>query len=218
MELDTKPHVLVIPYPRQGHINPALQFSKCLASKGLKLTIITTTSVKNITQFPQNTSITIKTISDGSENAKKPESIKDYFDRFKTEVSKNLAKFIDEQQASDSPARIILYDSIMPWVLDIAHERGLLGGSFFTQSGAVCAIYYYLKQGILQFPYEDSPVVLPSLPELAMKDLPNLPVFDGSETVMTCLADQFMNMEKVDWIFFNTFDKLETEVSLNFVI
>jgi hypothetical protein len=33
-------HVLVLPLPLQGHINPMLQFSKLLASKGLKVTLI----------------------------------------------------------------------------------------------------------------------------------------------------------------------------------
>ncbi|KAG8481364.1 hypothetical protein CXB51_026119 [Gossypium anomalum] len=35
-------HVLVFPFPIQGHINPMLQFSKRLASKGLRVTLIST--------------------------------------------------------------------------------------------------------------------------------------------------------------------------------
>ncbi|CAI9112405.1 OLC1v1012853C1 [Oldenlandia corymbosa var. corymbosa] len=43
----TKSHVLVLTLPAQGHINPLLQFSKLLASKGIiKVTIVTTRAVK----------------------------------------------------------------------------------------------------------------------------------------------------------------------------
>ncbi|KAI3459853.1 hypothetical protein Pfo_016516 [Paulownia fortunei] len=208
-----KPHVLVIPYPAQGHINPALAFAKCLASKGLRVTVITTTSVSKSAKFSPCSSITIDNISDGSEEVKEPETIEGYFKRFKAVVSQNLAKFIEEQQSSGCSAQVIVYDSSMPWILDIAHERGLLGASFFTQSCAVCAIYYHLKQGSLKFPYEDSTVSLPSLPTIGTKDLPSFSEFmDPAQTVMSLLADQFSNLEKVDWIFFNTFDKLENEV------
>ena len=37
-----KGHVIVLTYPAQGHINPLLQFAKCLNSKGLKATPATT--------------------------------------------------------------------------------------------------------------------------------------------------------------------------------
>ncbi|KAE8715740.1 hypothetical protein F3Y22_tig00110160pilonHSYRG00312 [Hibiscus syriacus] len=37
-----KGHVIVVPYPSQGHINPLLQFAKRLASKGVKATLATT--------------------------------------------------------------------------------------------------------------------------------------------------------------------------------
>ncbi|KAK4482614.1 hypothetical protein RD792_009778 [Penstemon davidsonii] len=206
--------VLVIPYPGQGHINPILEFSKYLASKGLKITIITNKTVKKSAQIPLNNSIQIETISDGSEQEKKPESIEEYFKRFKREFSKNLAKFLDEPKSWDFSAKLIVYDSTMPWVLDIAHQRSLLAASFFTQSCSVSALYYYVKKGLLKFPYEDSEVCnLPFLPALEMKDLPSFSEFsDPKQIVMTHLVDQFSNLEEVDWIFFNTFDKLENEI------
>lgn len=47
-----KAHVVVLPFYGQGHLNPILQFSKRLASKGLKITVTTVLSVT-------------KTVSDG---------------------------------------------------------------------------------------------------------------------------------------------------------
>ncbi|KAL0392440.1 UNVERIFIED_CONTAM: UDP glycosyltransferase 9 [Sesamum radiatum] len=205
-----KPHVLVVPYPGQGHINPALEFAKYLASKGVRITFITTKAVTKSAKSSLCGLLTIHNVSDGSEDVKDPESIEGYFKRFKTVFSKNLARFIDEQT---NAAQVIVYDSTMPWVLDIAHERGLRGASFFTQSCAVSAVFYHLKQETLRFPYEDSVVSLPSLPALGTKDLPSfLEFMDSKQTIPTIMADQFSNLEKVDWIFLNTFDKLENEV------
>ncbi|KAL0366591.1 UNVERIFIED_CONTAM: UDP glycosyltransferase 9 [Sesamum radiatum] len=205
-----KPHVLVVPYPGQGHINPALEFAKYLASKGVRITFITTKAVTKSARSSLCGLLTIDNVSDGSEDVKGPESIEGYFKRFKAVFSKNLARFIDEQT---NAAQVIVYDSTMPWVLDIAHERGLRGASFFTQSCAVSAAFYHLKQETLRFPYEDSVVSLPSLPALGAKDLPSfLEFMDSKRTIPTLMADQFSNLEKVDWIFLNTFNKLENEV------
>ncbi|KAL5063649.1 hypothetical protein RYX36_025386, partial [Vicia faba] len=55
-------HVLVIPYPAQGHISPLIQFAKRLLSKNIKTTFATTHyTVQSITA--QN--ITVEPISDG---------------------------------------------------------------------------------------------------------------------------------------------------------
>ncbi|KAG6768549.1 hypothetical protein POTOM_027471 [Populus tomentosa] len=57
--------VLVLPLPLQGHINPMLQFSKRLASKGLKVTLIITSSIAKSMQG-QDSSINLEPIFDGS--------------------------------------------------------------------------------------------------------------------------------------------------------
>ncbi|KAH6834867.1 hypothetical protein C2S53_003867 [Perilla frutescens var. hirtella] len=207
----TKPHVLFVPHPAQGHINPTLAFAKRLASEGIKVTFIITTNLSKSAKISDCSSITIDYISDGSEEVKEPETIEAYFKRIKAVFLANLADFI--QSSSASPATLVIYDSTMPWVLDIAQERGLPGAPFFTQSGAVNSIFYHLKQGSLKFPYEDSTVSLPALPTLQISDLPSLSKFmDSNQTVLKVLADQFLNLERAVWVFINTFDMLEKEV------
>lgn len=209
---NNKPHILVLPFPAQGHINPALEFSKCLASHGLKVTIILTSRASKSAQIPSNSSIYVETISDGSEEGKEPESIEDFFKQFNAAVSQNLAKFIQEQRAT-CPAKVLVYDSIIPCALDVAHQEGLLGASFFTQASGVCAIYYHIHQGLIKYPYEDSELFLPSMTPLEVNDLPCFSFIpDPNNTVVRLLADQFSNLGAADWIFINTFDKLENEV------
>ncbi|KAH6819886.1 hypothetical protein C2S53_020720 [Perilla frutescens var. hirtella] len=209
----TKSHVLVVPFPAQGHINPVLAFAKRLASEGIKVTFIITTNMSKSAKISDCGSITIDYISDGSEEqVKEPETIEAYHKRIKAVFSANLADFI--QSSLGSPAKLVIYDSLMPWVLDVAQERGLLGAPFFTLSGAVNSISYHLKQGSLKFPYEDSAVSLPALPTLQINDLPHLshPFMRSSLTALKLYVGQFLNLERADWIFINTFDMLEKEV------
>ncbi|KAH6834868.1 hypothetical protein C2S53_003868 [Perilla frutescens var. hirtella] len=206
----TKPHVLVVPFPAQGHINPVLAFAKRLASEGINVTFIITTKLSKFAKISDCSSITIDYISDGSEEeVKEPETIEAYRNRIKAVFSANLAEFIQR-----SPAKLVIYDSTMSWVLDLAHDRGLLGAPFFIMSSAVVSIFYHLKQGSLKFPYEDSPVSLPALPTLQINDLPSLshPFMRSSQTAFKMLVAQFLNLERADWIFINTFDMLEKEV------
>ncbi|KAG5561012.1 hypothetical protein RHGRI_004137 [Rhododendron griersonianum] len=57
-------HVLALPYPTQGHLNPMLQFCRRLVSKGLKATLAITTFISNTMQ-PKSDSVQLDTISDG---------------------------------------------------------------------------------------------------------------------------------------------------------
>ena len=126
--------------------------------------------------------------------------------------SRNLADFMDDHM---SCARAIIYDSIMPWVLDIAKDRGLAGACFFTMSCGVSAVFRHLGQGLLlRYLYEDDVAVsLPALPQLEKRDLPSFcHVVDPEQCAVKLLTDQFSNLERADWVFFNTFDNLETPV------
>lgn len=89
----SKPHVLVIPFPVQGHINPMLQFSKRLASKGLNVTLVATCTISKSLKQAQASSITLVTIPDGSENG--PQGYDKSLKRFKIVVEQNLFELIE---------------------------------------------------------------------------------------------------------------------------
>ncbi|KAL1561414.1 UDP glycosyltransferase 9-like [Salvia divinorum] len=207
-----KAQVVVIPFPAQGHINPALAFAKCLASKGLLVAVVITTSVAKSANFSDCASLALHTVSDGSEHVEGTETVEAYLKRFRRNISRNLADLMDDHM---SCTRAIVYDSIMPWVLDIAKDRGLVGACFFTQSCSASAVFHHLGQGLLlQYPYEDDAAVsLPALPPLEKRDLPSFShMVDPDHFAVKLLTDQFSNLGRADWIFFNTFDKLETKI------
>ncbi|KAF2325574.1 hypothetical protein GH714_030671 [Hevea brasiliensis] len=208
-------HVLVFPFPIQGHINPMLQFSKRLASKGLKVTLIASTSIAKSMQTPQESSINIETIFDGFQEEKAASPV-EYMERYEATVPQSLAELIEKHGSTPYPVKCIVYDSVMPWALDVARSSGISGASFFTQSCAVCVIYYHAIQGALKVPLEEEPVAvvsLPSLPQLEFNDLP--PFVNGAGSypaIYELVFGQFSNIDDADWLFWNTFNGLEDEV------
>lgn len=220
-----KIHVLALPYPAEGHITPLMHFTKRLSSRGFQITLVIpsiTVKSKAAAQLANETTTTFKIqeISDGSENGEIISSPEAYFSRAKAEISKNLDLLIREELVkSDRRPDVLVYDSTLPWALEIAHQHGLLAAPFFTESCAVNCIFYNIFQGTLKLNSlnDDKSVIisLPPLPPLEVKDLPCCPAFGCFQhcVVEKFFPDQFLNLDKADWIFVNTFDNLENEVS-----
>ncbi|XP_043723424.1 UDP-glycosyltransferase 74B1-like [Telopea speciosissima] len=207
-------HVVVIPYPSQGHINPLLQFAKRLASKGLKATVATTHyTVKSI--YAPN--VGVEAISDGYDEggfAYSPDT-DTYLKAFKTFGSKTLSQLIRKFETTSSPITCVIYDAFFPWALDVAKQHGVYGAPFFTNSATVSSIFYRVHKGLLTLPIkmEDTPLSIPGLHKL---DYPDLPGFlkspDFYPAYLAMKLSQFDNLHQADWIFGNTFDDLELQL------
>ncbi|KAJ0093003.1 hypothetical protein Patl1_26896 [Pistacia atlantica] len=65
-------HILCFGFPAQGHLSPILQFCKRLASKGVKVTLISTCTTSTTSKFIQTqaSSIKVEFISDGTKEEK----------------------------------------------------------------------------------------------------------------------------------------------------
>ncbi|KAJ0094463.1 hypothetical protein Patl1_16231 [Pistacia atlantica] len=206
-------HVILVPYPSQGHINPLLQFAKRLVCKGVKATLATTQyTVKSICA-PH---VQVEPISDGfDEGGFAQAKNEDFFLKsFATNGSKTLSQLIKKYENSTTPVTCIVYDSFLPWALDVAKQHGLYGAAFFTNSAAVCAIFCRIHHGLLTLPVkpEDTPLSIPGLPPFNFSDLPTFVRFPESyPAYLTMKLSQFSNLEKADWILCNTFEKLECQ-------
>ncbi|GLT48942.1 hypothetical protein SLA2020_225300 [Shorea laevis] len=215
MEKKSCSHVLLVPYPTQGHINPMLQFSRRLASKGLKTTLAVTNFIFT-TIKPQSSTVQIATISDGFDQGgfTEAQSAHDYLARFESAGSKTLADLITKHKNSPHPIDCVVYDSFLPWALDVAHQLGLVGAAFFTQNCAVNYIYYNVHHGLLTLPISPSvPSSIPGLPLLELRDMPSFIYVSGSyPAYFEMVLLQFSNTEKADFVLVNTFYELEQEV------
>ncbi|GLT40057.1 hypothetical protein SLA2020_142150 [Shorea laevis] len=210
-DIEYKGHVIVLPYPSQGHINPLLQFAKRLASKGVKATLATTNyTVKSICAAH----IVVEPISDGFDEGGFAQAGNEdlYLKSFRDNGSRTLSNIIQKYKNSVSPVNCVIYDAFLPWALDVAKQYGIYGASFFTNSAAVCNIFCHIHRGLLALPLkpEDAPLTLAGLPPMNFRDLPTFLRFPKSYPAYLAMKlSQFSNLEKADWIFDNTFQELE---------
>ncbi|KAK4270082.1 hypothetical protein QN277_023164 [Acacia crassicarpa] len=219
-----KVHCLLVSYPTQGHINPMFQFCKRLESHHkVKVTFVTTRYFWKQAAITEpnyiSDSIALETISDGYDEGASPElrSTKTYPQRFLQVGSLTLSNLLKKLLNNNLPVDCVVYDSFLPWVLDVAKNFGLPAAAFLTQPCFVNTIYFHLHQGILKLPIntkESSKILLPGLPELEPSDLPSFLYLQYGMYSMfwDLLVDPFNNIGKADWVLSNTVYELEPEV------
>ncbi|KAF5195184.1 Udp-glycosyltransferase 74f2 [Thalictrum thalictroides] len=166
----------------------------------------------------ESSSVGVETISDGYDEGgfAAAESIDAYLISFAEVGSLTLTELIMKHENAGYPVSCVVYDSFLPWALDVAKEFGMFGATFFTQACAVNNIYYYFHVGQLEIPDADPPnlsVTVPGLPSLKLPDLPSFFYVAGQyPAYFQMVLNQYSNVEKADWILVNTFKELEVEV------
>ncbi|KAL5578591.1 hypothetical protein UlMin_011033 [Ulmus minor] len=209
-------HVLALPYPSQGHINPTLLFCKRLASKGLKITLATTIFISNTFKPKLSPSIQLDTISDGYDDGgfSLAPSAADYLDRLETAGSKSLAALITKYNNSGNPIDCIVYDAFLPWALDVAKQFGIAGAAFFTQACTVNYVYYCVHNGLLELPISSFPLSISGLQYLQLQDMPSFICKEGSyPAYFEMVLNQFSNSDKADFVLFNSVYEFEQEAA-----
>ncbi|KAF2554655.1 hypothetical protein F2Q68_00012950 [Brassica cretica] len=208
-------HVIVLPFPVQGHLTPMFQFCKRLASKGLTSTLVLVSDKPSPPYKTENDSITVFPIPSGSQEGKDPlEDLDDYIDRVYTSIKNHLPELIQDMKLLENPPRALVYDSTLPWLLDVAHDHGLRGAAFFTQPWLVSVVYYHVHKGSFSVPStkhgHSTLASFPALPMLSANDLPSYVCESSSyPKILRIVIEQLSNIDRVDILLCNTFDNLE---------
>lgn len=214
-------HVVVVPYPSQGHINPMLQFCKRLSAEGLTTTLAITRFISTSTSAPPppSSGVRIATISDGCDVSgfEQADGIHDYIHRLEAAGSESLKDLIMRNSASDEllPVTCVVYDALLPWALDVAKALGLVGAAFFTQNCVVNYLYYNAHKGSLELPVACLPVPIPGMPPFSeLRDMPSfIQVYGSYPAYFNLLLNQFSNIHKADCFLFNSVYEFEPLVT-----
>ncbi|TVU45601.1 hypothetical protein EJB05_05091, partial [Eragrostis curvula] len=219
----TMGHVLVVPFPGQGHVNPMLHFAKALASNGVHTTFVTTCFIArtaDVDAWPA----TVATISDGHDEGgfASAASVGEYLEKQRAAASASLAALVEAHASSPAPFTCIVYDSFEQCVPPLARRMGVPAVPFSTQSCAVSAVYCCVNRGRLDVPPAaakgDGGCVPKSeavegLPEMERTEFPSFVFDEGAYPMLTKLAlNQFDHVGKDDLVLFNSFEELESEV------
>ncbi|XXG73416.1 hypothetical protein AAC387_Pa07g2336 [Persea americana] len=234
MEEMKRPHIVCIPLPAQGHINPMMQLAKILHSRGFFITFVHTDCVhkrlSTLDSLVCSDSFRFEVISDGlspsfGEVKKGPEV-------FLQSVKENcVAPFRDLLRKLHHPSdghrvTCVVSDAFMTFTLKVAEEVGIPEVIFCPAAAcgfmAIAQYRELMRRGLV--PLKDESCIgngyldttidwIPGMRDIRLRDLGScLQTTDPNDFIVNFLADEAQNTSTASAIIFNTFDDLEDEV------
>nr|CAD1823127.1 unnamed protein product [Ananas comosus var. bracteatus] len=176
----TSPHVLLIAFPGQGHVNPVLRLARRLAAKGLLVT------------FTSTSDIGARLLSSSSDVSPLPNF---RFDFLSDQPSGPLAALDDLMRhlASAGPPSLA------------ALLRRQTSCAVFS-----AYYHYHHRLAVFPLSDSDPPVSLPGLPPLSAADVPSFLHPSNPYKLLTdAILASFGNLGKARWVLANSFNELE---------
>ncbi|XP_030521482.2 UDP-glycosyltransferase 83A1-like [Rhodamnia argentea] len=186
-------HVLVVPFPTQGHITPLLKLSHCIADYGAKVTFVNTKSI-----HAQVMAATCG-LDVGSDRIKFI-AIPDWFeiDEGRKDptnmVASHLRELIEKvkQQSNgneDEQIGFVIADLTAGWALEVAERMGIERTGFWPASVSTLALVPHIPRLIEGGVIDDNGVVLKNDLTVISKDLPP---YKSNDFTWNCPEDPTM--------------------------
>ncbi|CAL5038035.1 unnamed protein product [Urochloa decumbens] len=219
------PHVLLICYPGQGHINPMLRLAKRLATKGLLVTCSSSSIVRDKLAAASGVSaggagvpvgrgrLRFDFLDDPFEGTEL--DLHDFLHHLETAGPPALAALLRRQAEAGRPVACVVGNPFLPWATDVAADAGVPAAVLWVQSCAVFSIYYHFAHGLVKFPREgdDARLAIPGLPALSTADVPSfLHASHPYKVLGDTVQGQLRNMARASWVLVNSFAELERDV------
>ncbi|PUZ60093.1 hypothetical protein GQ55_4G096200 [Panicum hallii var. hallii] len=198
-EMSPRPHFLVLTFPFQGHIAPALRLARrLLAAAPDALVTFSTTEAAHARMFPatpeadgagvlpdgdEDGRLEFLPFPDGTEagyvRSADPGAFNAYMASFHAAGARGVAGIVDALAARGRPVTRVVYTLLLPWAAGVARDRGVPSALYWIQPAAVFAIYHHYFHGhaagvVAEHRRDPSFVVeLPGLAPQAIGDLPS---------------------------------------------
>ncbi|KAG8652406.1 hypothetical protein MANES_06G086400v8 [Manihot esculenta] len=219
-----KPHVIVVPYPAQGHVAPLMKLAYNLADHGIKVTFVNTESihVKLMSamseKFKEGIPISLVSVPEGLDG----EDTRAFLERAPSSMPlllQNLIENINESNIDDQVTHVIA-DVTAEWALEAAKKMGIELAAFVPCGVATLAFVLHAHRlteaGIIDdygVPMKDEPISLSnSIPAWKKNELawsfpgnPESEKFLFLNSVLTATE----NVKISDWLLVNSFYELE---------
>lgn len=135
------PHVLVIPFPAQGHVIPMMELAQSLVKRGMKITFVNKAQNHRrvIDSLPERDVIgnQIRLFSVPVELDPKSISLETFF----LFMSRKVEELIDEINASDSEKiACVLIRHMLGWAMEIAADKGIRRAVFCAAAATRLAL------------------------------------------------------------------------------
>ncbi|CAI9089918.1 OLC1v1024570C1 [Oldenlandia corymbosa var. corymbosa] len=227
-----KPHVVCIPYPAQGHINPMLKLAKILHHKGFHITFINTEfnhkrllksrGPDSLNGLP---SFQFKTIPDGLPPSDDVDATQDIPSLTQSISTNCIGPFKDLLAKLNPPVSCIVSDVAMSFTLEAAEELGIPEVLFWCSSACASLAYghfsVFIEKGII--PIKDASYLtngyldqtldwMPGMKNIRLRDLPSsIRTTDPDDIMVKITLQATGSSHKAAAVILNTFDELEQD-------
>lgn len=213
-------HVMAIPYPGRGHINPMMNFCKLLASTTpdvLITFVVTEEWLGFIGSEPRPDAVRFATIPNVIPSERvRAENFPVFIEAVLTKMEAPVQQLLD---SLERPVTTILADTYLFWAVRIGNKRKIPVGSLWTMSVSVFSVFHHFDLLVQNnhFPIDlaergDELVdYIPGLPPTRLVDLPTF--FEGKgRTTLHRALECFPWVPKAQYVIFTTCYVLEARV------
>ncbi|OIW16731.1 hypothetical protein TanjilG_14501 [Lupinus angustifolius] len=149
----SKPHILVIPYPAQGHVIPLMELSNELVKHGIKVTFVNTDFThKRIMKALQEkcvvgNEIQLVSIPDGLQDGDDRNDLGKLTEALFEVMPKKLEMLIEEINKSlSNKITCIVADGNLGWALEVSKKMGIRTVAFWPASASLLILFFSLQK------------------------------------------------------------------------
>ena len=150
------PHVIIFPFPIQGHVNSMLKLAELISLAGIRITFLNSDYTHHrllrysniLDRFTRYADFRFQTISDGLplDHPRTGVQLKDMIDGMKGTMKPLFREMITSYCRSSDPVTCIIADGVMSFAIDIGNEVGIPTVWFRTISACAFLSYFSLPQ------------------------------------------------------------------------
>ncbi|KAL8199413.1 hypothetical protein R6Q57_012981 [Mikania cordata] len=197
-------HVLLIPYPAQGHVTPLMEVARCLMSNGLKVTFVNTyfTHKRVVSACSE-----IHGLSDMMQMVSIPDGMEPCDDRsdlgkltkamFQLMPIKLEELIIEINKKDDKKIECIIADCYMGWVARVARKMGIRHATFCPSSAAVLAVILSLQKLMDDEVINSSGIIVK---DQKIQLSTTMPFMNPTQFVWACIGDSATNQIFFDFL------------------
>ncbi|CAJ2652641.1 unnamed protein product [Trifolium pratense] len=213
-------HIVAMPYPARGHINPMMNLCKLLVfnNKNILVTFVVTEEwLSFISSDPKPDNIIFRSIP----NVIPSELIRGrdhpaFMEAIMTKMEEPFDELLDKLDYSPS---IIVHDTMLYWVVVVGNKRNIPVASFWTMSASIFSVF--LHQHLLEqnghYPInisENGDERVNYIPGISSTRLADLPLNDNSnrsKRMMQMTLKGFQWIHKAQYLLFTSIYELESQ-------
>ncbi|KAF8389722.1 hypothetical protein HHK36_024241 [Tetracentron sinense] len=230
-----QPHVLVVPYPAQGHVMPLMKMSQRLADAGVKVTFVNTEFIHAQIMAAASTEkceeksgsgIHLVSVPDGLEPGdykKDPLKLMETIPRVMPCHLEDLIRKMQQSVEDHDHITCIIADITVWWALEMAEKLGIKRAAFWPAAVGVLTLILHIPKlveaGIINSngtPTRNEMIQLsPSMPTKSTAEFlwnfPHDPIIQKFIFAETFMANQAIKVS--NWVFSNSFYDLDPYIS-----